>query len=275
MLRSRSLLVYYHLHTIWFSLLYFSLCSKELKWYLKTYLLFVSLNTCNHTHKPKSEFRGCRPHPEIRWINLIFLIRTRYCPSNERISVSERWVSSVRMWFFSSDWFDTSECSAGNLKKSGAVTLLCNRGGLTTKPGFKTPLFYPGKLTVISVSLRLVGISVSVGFRALDEEIWIKMAVNLSKNGSALMAAYKDVVDGRSDTNWWGVSHEKLKNFDFLIDTPNCFIFTPLCVFRALFTYEGNSNDIRLAEKGGEIYWAAFPLTSRSHKVLWLGFGLV
>ncbi|XP_060890040.1 drebrin-like protein B [Labrus mixtus] len=46
------------------------------------------------------------------------------------------------------------------------------------------------------------------------------MAVNLSKNGAALMDAYKEVVDGRSDTNW------------------------------ALFTYEGNSNDIRLAQKG-------------------------
>ncbi|XP_051234488.1 drebrin-like protein B [Dicentrarchus labrax] len=46
------------------------------------------------------------------------------------------------------------------------------------------------------------------------------MAVNLSKNGRELMAAYKEVVDGKSATNW------------------------------ALFTYEGNSNDIRLAEKG-------------------------
>ncbi|XP_071322813.1 drebrin-like a [Trachinotus anak] len=46
------------------------------------------------------------------------------------------------------------------------------------------------------------------------------MAVNLSKNGAALMAAYKEVVDGKSDTNW------------------------------VLFTYEGNSNDIRLADKG-------------------------
>ncbi|KAF7655879.1 hypothetical protein LDENG_00049150 [Lucifuga dentata] len=46
------------------------------------------------------------------------------------------------------------------------------------------------------------------------------MAVNLSKNGKALMAAYKEVVDEKSNTNW------------------------------ALFTYEGNSNDIRLAEKG-------------------------
>ncbi|XP_050928756.1 drebrin-like a [Lates calcarifer] len=46
------------------------------------------------------------------------------------------------------------------------------------------------------------------------------MAVNLSKNGAVLMAAYKEVVDGKSDTNW------------------------------VLFTYEGNSNDIRLAEKG-------------------------
>uniref|UniRef100_A0A3B3WK62 ADF-H domain-containing protein n=1 Tax=Poecilia mexicana TaxID=48701 RepID=A0A3B3WK62_9TELE len=48
------------------------------------------------------------------------------------------------------------------------------------------------------------------------------MAVNLSKNGSALMAAYKKVVDAKSDTDW------------------------------ALFTYEGNSNDLRLAETGGE-----------------------
>ncbi|XP_039875217.1 drebrin-like b isoform X3 [Simochromis diagramma] len=46
------------------------------------------------------------------------------------------------------------------------------------------------------------------------------MAVNLSKNGSALTAAYKEVVDEKSNTNW------------------------------ALFTYEGNSDDIRLAEKG-------------------------
>ncbi|XP_071338601.1 drebrin-like b isoform X5 [Trachinotus anak] len=46
------------------------------------------------------------------------------------------------------------------------------------------------------------------------------MAVNLSKNGPALTAAYKEVVDEKSKTNW------------------------------ALFTYEGNSNDIRLAEKG-------------------------
>ncbi|KAM7392379.1 hypothetical protein PAMA_007477 [Pampus argenteus] len=46
------------------------------------------------------------------------------------------------------------------------------------------------------------------------------MAVNLSKNGPALIAAYKEVVDGRSKTNW------------------------------ALFTYEGNSNDIRPAGSG-------------------------
>ncbi|XP_034094285.1 drebrin-like b isoform X4 [Gymnodraco acuticeps] len=46
------------------------------------------------------------------------------------------------------------------------------------------------------------------------------MAVNLSKNGTALTAAFKEVVDEKSSTNW------------------------------ALFTYEGNSNDIRLAEKG-------------------------
>ncbi|XP_072227871.1 drebrin-like protein B [Leuresthes tenuis] len=46
------------------------------------------------------------------------------------------------------------------------------------------------------------------------------MAVNLSKNGAALMAAYKEVVDSKSDTNW------------------------------ALFTYEGNGSDIRLVETG-------------------------
>ncbi|KAF5880828.1 Drebrin-like protein, partial [Clarias magur] len=41
-----------------------------------------------------------------------------------------------------------------------------------------------------------------------------------NKNGAALTAAYKEVVDEKSETNW------------------------------ALFTYEGNSNDIRLASKG-------------------------
>ncbi|XP_040929206.1 drebrin-like protein A [Betta splendens] len=46
------------------------------------------------------------------------------------------------------------------------------------------------------------------------------MAVNLSKNGAVLQAAYDEVVDAKSDTNW------------------------------ALFTYEGNSNNIRLAQKG-------------------------
>ncbi|KAK5878326.1 hypothetical protein CesoFtcFv8_023739 [Champsocephalus esox] len=46
------------------------------------------------------------------------------------------------------------------------------------------------------------------------------MAVNLSRNGPALMEAYKQVLDGKVDTNW------------------------------ALFTYEGNSNEIRLAEMG-------------------------
>ncbi|XP_077118902.1 drebrin-like protein isoform X1 [Ranitomeya variabilis] len=46
------------------------------------------------------------------------------------------------------------------------------------------------------------------------------MSVNLSKNGAALQAAYKDVVDGKTKTDW------------------------------ALFTYEGNSNDVRLAGTG-------------------------
>ncbi|ROL54115.1 Drebrin-like protein A [Anabarilius grahami] len=46
------------------------------------------------------------------------------------------------------------------------------------------------------------------------------MAVNLSKNGPALTDAYNEVVNGKTGTNW------------------------------VLFTYEGNSNDIRVAGKG-------------------------
>ncbi|XP_067289860.1 drebrin-like a isoform X2 [Pseudorasbora parva] len=46
------------------------------------------------------------------------------------------------------------------------------------------------------------------------------MAVNLSKNGPTLTDAYNEVVNGKTDTNW------------------------------VLFTYEGNSNDIRVAGKG-------------------------
>ena len=36
----------------------------------------------------------------------------------------------------------------------------------------------------------------------VKEKTWIKMAANLSKNGAVLMAAYKEVVDGKSDTDW-------------------------------------------------------------------------
>ncbi|XP_026030771.1 drebrin-like protein A [Astatotilapia calliptera] len=46
------------------------------------------------------------------------------------------------------------------------------------------------------------------------------MSVNLSKNGAALMAAYEEVVSGKSNTDW------------------------------ALFTYEGNTNNLRVAQKG-------------------------
>ncbi|CAL8328054.1 unnamed protein product [Arctogadus glacialis] len=65
------------------------------------------------------------------------------------------------------------------------------------------------------------------------------MAVNLSKNGPALTAAYKEVVDEKSSTNW------------------------------ALFTYEGNSNDIRLAEKGDPV-WVRVPL--RAGPLGWMLF---
>ncbi|XP_036451614.1 drebrin-like a isoform X2 [Colossoma macropomum] len=46
------------------------------------------------------------------------------------------------------------------------------------------------------------------------------MAVNLSKNGASLSAAYNEVVNGNTDTDW------------------------------VLFTYEGNSNNIQVAGKG-------------------------
>ncbi|XP_069773591.1 drebrin-like protein B isoform X2 [Narcine bancroftii] len=46
------------------------------------------------------------------------------------------------------------------------------------------------------------------------------MAVNLSRNGAALQAAYRDVVNDKTATDW------------------------------ALFTYEGNSNDLRVAGTG-------------------------
>ncbi|KAJ8789892.1 hypothetical protein J1605_021590 [Eschrichtius robustus] len=46
------------------------------------------------------------------------------------------------------------------------------------------------------------------------------MAVNLSRNGPALQEAYEQVVNEKSPTDW------------------------------ALFTYEGNSNDIRVAGTG-------------------------
>lgn len=84
----------------------------------------------------------------------------------------------------------------------------------------------------------------------VDEATWGRMAVNLSKNGPALMAAYKEVVDSKTDTNWW--AEQNHSSYIMVLSKYPAFILQ-LCVFRALFTYEGNHNDIRLADKGSKI----------------------
>lgn len=59
---------------------------------------------------------------------------------------------------------------------------------------------------------------------------------------------------------WWTASRIQTGELSLMIrnritalHSPDIQIFF-WCVFRVLFTYEGNSNDIRLAEKGGKIW---------------------
>lgn len=56
----------------------------------------------------------------------------------------------------------------------------------------------------------------------------------------------------RTQTGKMSLMIRKLQNHG-LTSSPNLLGFEHLCVFRVLFTYEGNSNDIRLAEKGGKM----------------------
>lgn len=60
---------------------------------------------------------------------------------------------------------------------------------------------------LVFFSLFCVGLHWQPG-STVNEATWTRMAVNLSKNGAALMAAYKEVVDTKSDTNWWADSDD-------------------------------------------------------------------
>lgn len=82
--------------------------------------------------------------------------------------------------------------------------------------------------------------------------------MNLSKNGVALTAAYNKVVDGKSDTNWWVVTLCLIE-----IKPSGCCILICVQHFRVLFTYEGNSNDIRLAGSGGKSCFVIFSVQYR------------
>ena len=66
------------------------------------------------------------------------------------------------------------------------------------------------------------------------------MSINLKKNEGALKAAYEDVLNDASDTDWSVTLH----------GLP--LVFLPLLFLRAVFGYEGNSNDLKVVETGGE-----------------------
>lgn len=55
------------------------------------------------------------------------------------------------------------------------------------------------------------------------------MSVNLSKNGAALMAAYKEVVDGKSNTDWWDKVHPCVCPHLNLLHTHTCLSVSGRC----------------------------------------------
>lgn len=70
------------------------------------------------------------------------------------------------------------------------------------------------------------------------------MSINLDKNRDKLVAAWKSVLDDKTDIDWWGFFDYFLI---FLSFNENYFF---IFLFRALFGYEGQSNDLKVVGTG-------------------------
>lgn len=120
------------------------------------------------------------------------------------MSASYKWVASPRMWpirfphSLSLIWFDREEgpCWKSLKEHSGRFSLPAAVDNKDKNFRIR-PLGSWG--TAKHSCAKRPGWPVHQATRG-------RMAVNLSKNGPALMAAYKEVVDSKSDTNWWAGS---------------------------------------------------------------------
>lgn len=119
------------------------------------------------------------------------------------------WVTSLRMWLIrfslspQSGLTEKKGCVGNHKETFGQLFSSSRRQGQEFQDLSFGFLWSP---TVVTARRGLV-----------HQASWRRrMALNLSKNGVALMAAYKEVVDSKSDTNWWGGS------FDCGMLTSNC-----------------------------------------------------
>lgn len=71
------------------------------------------------------------------------------------------------------------------------------------------------------------------------------MSVELEKNRNDIINAWKDVVDSKSDTDWW-VHSNKISAFQIINQFYSCTWY----VFRALFGYEGHTNTLKVVGTG-------------------------
>ena len=74
------------------------------------------------------------------------------------------------------------------------------------------------------------------------------MAINLKKNGDSLRKTWQQVFDDSSDVNWW-VFIQIFIRIKQLGDI--------LSRFRAVFGYDGKTNDLKVVETGG-MYYGSF-----------------
>lgn len=144
----------------------------------------------------------------------IFLKQTDYCHTNDQTCLWVKGESLLR------------ECGSSGFHALPSLVWQGRRPAVEiTKEAFWTCGAFPDtgrKFRICPSGFQLSTYSEAALFQSVvcwitrwqpgwkvNEATWTRMAVNLSKNGAALVAAYKEVVDTKSDTNWWAHSDDR------------------------------------------------------------------
>lgn len=76
------------------------------------------------------------------------------------------------------------------------------------------------------------------------------MSINFLKNSSSLLTAYNDVLDPKSDKNWYSIAYFiSLLHYAFT----GTLYSLALLYFRVIFSYEGSSSILKVEDTGSKL----------------------